>query len=536
MNGVDTPERVSILLVDDRQENLQALAAILERPEYNLVLDRSGEEALELVLRHEFALILLDVAMPTMDGFEVASFIKKRERYRLIPIIFVTASTGSMEWAFKSYSVGAVDFLRKPFDAEVIRAKVSVFVELFRQRQQIRKQAQLLREAERRESDMEIMRLKLESERRYRNLGDAIPHVVWTAGPDGDVQYLNRKWIELTGLTAEDSVGHDWLHVIHPDDRDGLRDAWTSAVQSGKGFELEARLKLQGGAFHWFLVRALPELDEDRHVVAWVGTFTDIDTQRRAQDKAQAAVELRDEFLSVASHELKTPLTALKLLVHGIQRSFDQAPEAVSSERMLSKLTAASRQADRLTALIENLLDVSRIATGRFELNVDEFDLADLVRECVDRMREVAKRVNCDVRLLVKGPVVGRWDRSRLDQVITNLLTNAFKYAPGKPVEVSVGVDHDSTIFSVRDHGIGIDADDQRRIFRRFERAVSNRHYGGLGLGLYIVSQIVESHGGRIEVSSQPQQGAEFLVRLPLVTEQTRLIEAIVVPGEASSH
>lgn len=510
-------EKVSILLVDDRPGNLLSLKGVLERPDYRLLIATSGEEALRLILREEVALILLDVAMPGMDGFEVAKILKQRDQFKHIPIIFVTASVHHMEWIFQAYQVGAVDFLQKPLDAHAVRSKVSVFVELFRQRQQIARQAQLLHESEQRERALEIARIKLENERHYRNLAEAVPHIVWIAGPDREVRYFNAKWAEATGLGEADSLGSRWKHALHPDDLPQLERAWAAAAEEGRGFELECRVRQANDGYRWFLVRALPEVTDAGEAGDWLGTFTDVDEQRRAHDKARAAVQLRDEFLLVASHELRTPLTTLGVHLQGILKLLARdPPPSPLKETLTTRFSTASRQVDRLGTLVDSLLDVTRLAVGRLQLEFGEFDFAEAAREVVERTRDEAARAGCELRLHVEGAIHGRWDRLRVEQVFTNLISNAVKYAAGKPIDVTVRASDDGhALFIVHDQGIGIPQEDLSRIFGRFERAVPTRNYGGLGLGLYIVKQIVEAHGGQVEASSSPGRGATFRVELP---------------------
>ncbi|QDE80708.1 histidine kinase [Myxococcus xanthus] len=232
---------------------------------------------------------------------------------------------------------------------------------------------------------------------------------------------------------------------------------------------------------------------------------------------AQAAVRLRDEFLSVASHELKTPLTSLKLQ-HGL---IDRAAIGDVGDKVRPRLATAVRQVQRLSALVDSLLDVSRISLGRLMLEPSDVDLGQAVRDAVDRMEEVFTQAGCPVRVEVPGPLPGKWDSLRLDQVLVNLLTNAAKYGAGRPVLVEAAFEGEEMVrVSVRDEGIGIAAEDLPRLFGRFERAVSDRHYGGLGLGLYISRQIVDAMGGRIEVESRPGLGSIFTVRLPRSTAQ----------------
>jgi signal transduction histidine kinase len=189
--------------------------------------------------------------------------------------------------------------------------------------------------------------------------------------------------------------------------------------------------------------------------------------------------------------------------------------EAGADGKLSARAERALRATDRLARLVEGLLDVSRIASGRLQLALEECDLADVAREVVDRTAEQASAAGCSVRVVAAAPATGRWDRLRLEQVIGNLLSNAMKYGPGKPVTVCVEATDDLATLSVRDSGIGISSADCERIFGRFERAVPLRHYGGLGLGLYIAQQIVGEHGGTIRVTSEPEAGATFMVELP---------------------
>ena len=235
----------------------------------------------------------------------------------------------------------------------------------------------------------------------------------------------------------------------------------------------------------------------------------------RLYSEAQAAVAARDEFLSIASHELRTPLTALRLALENMRRvTTREAIDRLPPQYVERVLATAERQGQRLEKLVTALLDVSRIQMGRLELDVDEVDLGTVVAEAAAQLEDEAAQTGSIVQ--VQGePVHGYWDRLRISQVVTNLLANAVKYGGGNPVEIEYGPRDDRATLVVRDHGIGIDPVDQPQIFERFERAVSSRNYGGLGLGLYIVKRIVEAHGGTIRVESTPGEGAAFFVELP---------------------
>jgi two-component system OmpR family sensor kinase len=231
----------------------------------------------------------------------------------------------------------------------------------------------------------------------------------------------------------------------------------------------------------------------------------------------------RDEFLSVASHELRTPLATLRLHIEMLRRTATRHASE-PPERTLVRLDKIERQIVKLEDLIRTVLDVSRITQGQLELRKEAVNLSDLVAEVVARFSEEAEDAHCVVRLNVRGPVTGQWDRVRIDQVLTNLMTNAIKYGRGKPLDIEVSANAERARIQVVDHGMGVSLGDRARIFERFERAVSSRHYAGLGLGLWIARQIVESHGGSIEVLDTPGGGATFVVELPRSDAVTEVV------------
>jgi len=483
-------ERVPILVVDDRRENLVAIEAVLTGRGYELVFASSGDAALHEILHHEFAAMLIDVHMPGMDGFELATVIKQRKRSRHTPIIFLTAAAPDLEHIYRGYSVGAVDYMTKPLDADVLRAKVEIFAEMLRKDRRIRAQAEELRVARERE-------LAAIHAQRYRNLAEAIPQIVWTAGPDGAITYFNARWADLTGNPTERALGWGWLAMIDADDAARFEEGWRAGVGSGKIFELDCRLRGR-----WHLCRAVPELERGE-IVAWLGTFTDFDELHLARDAAERSVRVRDEFLSIASHELRTPITTLQLRLQSLGRD-------VTSEKLDSSL----RQTRRLIALVDNLLDVSRIGRGQLVLQRETFDFAAMTRELVNRFSDLAATANVPLHIRADSPIEGCWDRVRVEQILENLLGNAIKYAPNAPVEVEVTADDAVVRVAVRDRGPGIAIEDQVRIFEPFEHAVSPRNYGGLGLGLYIARQYAEAHAGRLALESTGSEGSSFTVEL----------------------
>jgi PAS domain S-box-containing protein len=276
--------RVNLLLVDDREQNLIALEAILEPLGQRLVTARSGEEALKRLLQEDFAAILLDVQMPGLDGFQTAELIKGRERTKYVPIIFLTAISKEERQVFRGYSSGAVDYIFKPFEPEILRSKVSVFIELYRKNKELERQSELLRH-------QELAALQRESEERYRNLAETVPAIVWIADADGGATYYNGRWFDYTGIDPEEATGADWQDVVHPLDFPGTLQRWQAATAGGTPFEMEYRFRGADGSYRWHLGRALPLHDEAGVVTAWVGAAVDIDPQKQAEARQRFLVE-----------------------------------------------------------------------------------------------------------------------------------------------------------------------------------------------------------------------------------------------------
>ncbi|MFG0382680.1 ATP-binding protein [Pseudomonas sp. zbq_18] len=384
-----------LLIVDDRPENLLALEKLIQDQERTVYQARSGDEALSLLLEHEFALAILDVQMPGMNGFELAELMRGTEKTKQIPIIFVSAAGRELNYAFKGYESGAVDFLHKPLSPHEVRSKVSVFVELYRQRKALNRQLDALEAARR---------------------------------------------------------------------------------------EQEALL----------------------------------DELRETQAELQRAVQMRDVFMSVVSHELRTPLNGLTLEVQLRKLRLQQNnSDAFSPDKLREMTERDERQIRNMTRLIDDMLDVSRIRTGKLSIRPQPSDLGVLAGRVVENLSPQFAHADSRVALSVEGPAPVLMDEFRIEQVLANLLTNALRYGAGKPVEVSVYCQAQEARVDVRDQGMGISAADQRRVFEQFERVADNGAPQGLGLGLFISEQIVQAHGGRIELSSQLGEGSCFSVILP---------------------
>ncbi len=500
-------ERVKVLLVDDRQDDLNILRMTLDSPGFELVTARSGAEALKKVLVDEYAVIVCDVLLPVMDGFEVAALIKQREKSKHTPILFLTAAGADMRFIYKAYAVGGVDFMTKPLEPDVLRAKVAIFADLFRKDLRIRRQAEALRIATERQKELELAELRRQTDERYRYLADASPSIVWTAAPGGELSYANRRWHDYTGLKHDEWRGWGWLRAIHRDDLDAFEEGWREAIVRHREYTAECRVRRGDGAYRWHICYALPEADAAGHLVGWVATMTDTEELRQS-------IQARDEFLAVASHELRTPLSTLGLAVHSLRMALNGG--GVDPSRMASKVDAAERQVQRLDKLVSALLDVTRIVGRRVVLEPHDCDLAQVAREVVERARSEAEKAGCELVLEAPAPVVGRWDPLRLDQVLTNLLSNALRHGAGRPVQIVVdAIDDEAARLVVRDQGEGIPSEQMPLLFGRFQRGRGRTGQGGLGLGLFISRHIVEAHGGAIKVASEPGQGTTFTVELP---------------------
>lgn len=651
---------VCILVVDENPEIRAAFHTMLAGEDVTVVEASGGEEALLALLRDEFAVVFVAVVMEGMSGLDLARLIRERQKTRNLPIVFMTGLATTLADALEGYALGAFDYLLHPLIPEVVRAKVATLVELYRARKEIEQQKEEILLVQRRQAEIDLLELRLASERRYRSLVDAVPHIVFTLRPDGALDYLNQRWFEYTGMPRAETKGR-LSAAMHPDDVEPIQRRFDEALRRRDRFEFDCRLRRgTDGAYHFHICRAAPEIDAFGEIVAWIGTFTDVDEARRdhqnlvdfhatldavhdavlllepeskeiiyanegasllfglspdqlvhrsleafvtevdlprfqellrslkgdearsetlevrcsrpdgstspaellvqviagdvsldrgaraiviARDtterqreeaerellyrNALEAIRARDEFLSIASHELKTPLTALSLQLHALSRPRRSAetgePEVPAP--VLGKLQFAHRQVERLTRLLNELLDVSRIHAGKLGIEVEDVDLAQLVREVAERFADSAAKVGSELILTANEVCVGRWDRIRIEQVVVNLVSNALKFGAGKPIEIRVEPCESMARLIVRDHGIGIEPGEVERIFSRFERAVSSKSYAGLGLGLYIVRQIVAAHDGQIHVESHPGEGATFLVELPAVCSKERRAE-----------
>lgn len=265
------------------------------------------------------------------------------------------------------------------------------------------------------------------------------------------------------------------------------------------------------------LTRLVPAIEREIREAAVRAVKGRIENERIVLiNQLQEALRVRDEFLLIASHELKTPLTSVKLQMALMKRTETHSPQEEKERRRKEVILSLDHQIERLEQLIENLFDVSRISVGKFTINYSKLDLASVVRETMQNLREDLKQARCHVELRANIPAIGEWDRLRMEQVILNLVGNAMKHAPGSPIRIAVEPLEQSVRLTIQDQGPGITKENQKKLFQRFERASSSVHVGGLGLGLYITKQIVEAHGGRIRLESEPGQGSTFIIEIPI--------------------
>ncbi|HVG39125.1 MAG TPA: ATP-binding protein [Pyrinomonadaceae bacterium] len=368
-------------------------------------------------------------------------------------------------------------------------------------------------------------------EERYRNIAEAIPQIVWTARPDGWLDYFNQRWFDYTGLKLEQTAGWGWQLVLHPDDLERSLEQWKQSVDTGRAYEVEYRLKRAAdGAYRWHLVRALALRNNAGEIVKWFGTCTEIQDQKQVQEvrsrllareqearkQAEETSRAKDEFLAIVSHELRTPLTA----IYGWARMLRTTDlDEAAQEHALEVIEQSARAQTRL---IEDLLDVSRIVTGKIHIDPRPVELLPVIESAIDQVRAAAETKN--IRLYHSldaktGPVSG--DPDRLQQIVWNLLSNAIKFTPeGGRVEIRLERTETTIDIIVSDTGIGINKDFIPFVFDRFRQADSSstRAHGGLGLGLSIVRHLVELHNGAVEVDSFGEgQGATFRVKLPVM-------------------
>ncbi|MGK3990906.1 response regulator [Sorangium sp. So ce136] len=545
--------RVNILVVDDRPEQLLSLEAVLAPLGENIVKAASGREALRNLLQGEFAVILLDINMPEIDGFETATLVRQRRSTRHTPIIFLTAHTDRV-YVERSYSLGAVDYIMTPFAPEVLRTKVSVFVDLFKKTQQIRLQAESLRAHAEQLQRLNRAALTINSALSL----DAMVAAITEAARDVTGAHQAMTVVKLErqpGERARTAVSLSERYATFQQESPPPIAGRLSAFVCGRNRPLRMTQRELSQHPEWlddcgntpaprgYLAVPLTAADgqnigciqlsdrrdgefsdDDETVLVQLAQLASIAIQNCVHAEAREANRMKDEFLATLSHELRSPLNAILGWTH-LLRS-----EPFDEQRVSHGLEVIERNVAAQTKLIEDLLDVSRVATGKLRISAAPMALASVVEVAIDAIRPVAeaKRLTIDVSLDPALEVNG--DADRLQQVVSNLMSNALKFTrPGDHILVSLRRAGAHAELTVRDTGEGIAPDFLPFVFERFRQAdsTSRRSHAGLGIGLSLVRHIVEAHGGSVVAESQGlQKGSTFVVRLPLLGAERSALAA----------
>jgi len=545
MTAPDDP--VNILAVDDSADKLLALSALLSELGQNVITAKSGREALRHLLRQEFAVVLLDVNMPGMDGFETAALMRQRQKSEHTPIIFITAY-GDETHATRGYSLGAVDYILAPVEPEVLRTKVGVFVELFRKTAQIRRQAESLeqraRQLQRLTEASLVINSALSPDRMLQVVADLARDILG-AHQAVALAAAEQKWSEVkSAVSLSASYASDGeRHVLR--DRDALvsllswlrravrlprrqierSSEWSQFFNGGLPLEvgwLASPLTSRDGR-NMGLLHLLEKVDgdfteEDEAVVTQLAQMSSIAIENTLNAEAREANRIKDEFLTTLSHELRTPLTAILGWARALRSGVSDGPRTARGLEVIERNVLAQAK------LIDDLLDVSRIITGKLRLALRATNLASVIEAALDSMRPAAEAKGIEIlfqRDVAPGDDELIADPDRLQQVVWNLISNAIKFTPTRG-RVEVNLTRRDSQFEIRvtDTGKGIPAEFLPSVFDRFQQADSSttRAHGGLGIGLAIVRHLVELHGGSAVASSDGDgRGASFCVRLPTV-------------------
>lgn len=489
-----------ILIVDDNQSNLYSLQKLLESKDFQVETANSGEEALGKALKNDYALIILDVQMPDMDGFEVAETLADYSKTKEVPIIFLSAVNTDKKFITKGYASGAKDYVTKPVDPEILLLKVKTFYNLQEQNIAMKKTQQNLElEVRGRRESQVTMKSQIDH---FHLMLESLPQIAFTLNESGTVDFVNGKWYEYS--TSEQNFPE-----IYPDDPD-ITEEFERCRKKGKALELEVRIKnVVSGNYRYHLLRVTPVYDEGR-IKNWVGTFTDIDDQKKVEKE-------KDEFLSIASHELKTPLTSIKAYVQLLERKLKLDKE--SSEAGF--VTKVQGQIEKLNTLITDLLDVSKIENGKLKINKKPVNLENLISNAIETIIQTHDQREVKIeRHGTKPDILIPLDEIRIEQVLINFLTNAIKYSPdNNQVIVTTFVDEEAeeVRVNVTDFGIGIPDFKQDAVFKKFYRVEeSSLQFQGMGIGLFICSEIIKQHHGHVGVSSIVDEGSTFYFTLPL--------------------
>lgn len=331
----------------------------------------------------------------------------------------------------------------------------------------------------------------------------------------------SQLMLDLWGVTAKELSGNRAIlqKKVHPEDLQKMNSSIDEAIKNKSIYELEFRIIPFPGEERWVMSRGRCTYDNDLQTPSrFSGVVFDITEKKIKEEKLTAALKARDQFFMIANHELRTPLTCLELHNQVIEVELKlNYPDVFSSEILKSGFQKQKDNLQRITRLVNNILDESKISSGRLSLQPEHFDLSEMAKDVVDRFKIIAESAGVEVHFELTQSIPGKWDRFRLEQVLLNLLTNAIRYGNKNPIHIEITGDEDKGVMIVRDHGVGINPEDQKRVFEQFERATGVNNTNGIGLGLYISNSIIKAHGGEIRLKSEIGKGAEFAVILPRI-------------------
>ena len=524
---------VNILMVDDQPDKLLSYETILADLGEKLIRANSGKEALEHLLRKDIAVLLVDVFMPELDGFELASMVRSHPRFQRTAIILVSSVMVEDAHRLKGYDSGAMDYVSVPIIPEILRAKVAVFAELYRKTDALE---QLNRELEQRvaertaqiETSAELLRA---SEQRFRLLVENVQdYSIVMLDPDGRVSNWNTGTERLTGYREDEIVGHHYSRFFLPGDVESGRPGRLLQFAAADGHSEDEGWRVRkDGSGVWANVMITALRDPQGKLLGFSKIMHDLTDRKRAEEErvlllknaeearreSEAANQMKDEFLAVLSHELRTPLNAITGWAYMLQGG------GLDPETQIKAAETINRNALNQARLISDLLDVSRIVSGKLQLDLKPVDLPSVINAAVDTLRVAteAKEIQVDVSL-ASNPGSIRGDALRLQQVVWNLLSNATKFAPKNGhIQISLEEVNAHVELIVQDDGPGIRTDFLPHIFEPFrqEDTSNTRSNRGLGLGLAIVRNLVQLHGGTVQAMNREGcTGALFKVILPL--------------------
>ena len=541
--------QVDILLVDDRPENLLALEAILEPLKQRIVRASSGEDALRALLEREFAVILLDVQMPGLNGFETAELIKARERTRFTPIIFLTAISKDEEYVFRGYSVGAVDYIFKPFQPAILQSKVRVFVDLYLQQKRIAEQEQRVRDLERQELELQHLNELLQSEARFREIVASAMDAILVFDADGKVSLVNsaaermfrttadaahgesivRFFPDSAGLSAIDTLCH--TADIERDDRNATlpvaqAHGFTGRRANGESFPIEASiscLDTDAGRTYTLIVRDVSERKRAEAVLKDQATsLTQSAMELKAlneelserQGALERAMTARSRFYASMSHELRTPINA----VLGYSTLLLERIYGPLNEKQAEGIERTQKAARHLLELVNDVLDLSKIEAGKIDLRLQPVEFPSLIEDLFVTVKPLADEHQTQLMLDCPpgDPIKIVSDPRRVRQILLNLFSNAIKFGQNKPITVTCRRTNDDGVsVAVADQGPGISQEDQERIFLEFVQLGRIQLQDGTGLGLPISRRLAQLLHGSLTVDSMIGEGSKFVLELP---------------------